>query len=297
MPDLVQMIEAMVGSAVAAAVVVWLIALPPGPHRPARIAVSRVLGMAVGSCLGFVVLRFRPHWPPIEDQDRFFVLVLPSLLAVDLLGVVSGLRRRWVLLSRGTVTAAAAPTLLYGSTYLADVAGPGSREWPPALAMIVLVGLGLAFATEWLLLDRAIRRVSPTAAVGALAVSIVAASITIMLSGYATGGQMGLPLAAALAGAWASGMIVRDPRPCEVPLAAALGGLFSLLVVGRFFARLTSVHAILLFCAPLLCAASELPFLRWLAPWPRAAASVLLVGCLVAGVVVSAWIEFAKDTL
>jgi hypothetical protein len=294
MPDLMQMIEAMVAAAVAAAAVVWLIALPPVPHGPARIAASRVLGLGVGSCLGFVVLGFRPHWPPIEDQDRFLLLVLPSLLAADLLGLVSGLRRRWVLLSRGTVAAAAAPTLLYGSTYLAD---PGSREWPPAVAMLVLAGLGLAFATEWFLLDRAIWRVSPTAALGALVVSTVAASITVMLSGYATGGQMGLPLAAALAGAWASTMIVRDPRAFRVPLATALGGLFSLLVVGRFFARLTSVHAILLFCAPILCAAFELPFLRWLGPWPRAAASLVLVGCLAAGVVVSAWIRFVRDTL
>ena len=297
MPDLIQMIEAMVAAAAAAAAVVWLIALPRVPHRPARIAASRVLGLGVGSCLGFVVLGFRPHWPPIEDQDRFLLLVLPSLLAVDFLGLVSGLRRRWVLLSRGTVAAAAAPTLLYGSTYLADLAGPGSREWPPAVAMLVLAGLGLAFATEWFLLDRAICRVSPPAAVGALIVSTIAASITVMLSGYATGGQMGLPLAAALAGAWASGMIVRDPRPIRVPLATALGGLFSLLVVGRFFARLTSVHAILLFCAPILCAAFELPFLRWLGPWPRAAASLLLVGCLAAGVVVSAWIGFVRDSL
>jgi hypothetical protein len=297
MPDLKQIIEAMVVAAVAAAAVVWLIALPRARQRPARIVASRVLGLAVGSCLGLVVLGFRPHWPPVEDQDRFLLLVLPSLLTADLLGLVSGLRPRWVLLSRGTVAAAAAPTLLYGSTYLADVAGPGSREWPPAMAMLELAGLGLAFATEWLLLDRAIRRVSPTDAVGALIVTIAAASITIMLSGYATGGQMGLPLAAALAGAWISGMIVRAPRRCEVPLATALGGLFSLLVVGRFFAHLTSAHAILLFVAPTLCAAFDLPFLRRLVPWPRTAASLLLVGCLAAGVVVSAWIAFVTDTL
>jgi hypothetical protein len=129
-----------------------------------------------------------------------------------------------------------------------------------------------------------------------LIVSIVAASVTIMLSGYATGGQMGLPLAGALAGAWASGSIVHATRPAKVPLATALGGLFSLLVVGRFFARLTSVHAILLFYAPILCVAFELPFLRRLAPWSRTAVSMLLVGILAAGVVVSAWIEFVRDS-
>jgi hypothetical protein len=46
------------------------------------------------------------------------------------------------------VAAAAVPTVPYGSTYLSDLAGRGSREWPPALAALVLVGFGLAFATE-----------------------------------------------------------------------------------------------------------------------------------------------------
>jgi hypothetical protein len=297
MPDLMRMIEAMVGAAAAAAAVVWLIALPRVPHSPAQIAGSRILGSGVGFCLGLAVLGFHPHWPPIEDQDRFLLLVLPSLLAVDLFGLIPGLRRGWVLLARVTVAAAAAPALLHGSTYLADVAGPGSREWPPALATLVLVGLGLAFATQWLLLDRETRRVSATAVVGALVVSITAASVTVMLSGYATGGQMGLPLAAALAGAWAAGVIVRAPHPSEAPLGIALGGLFSLLVVGRFFARLSSVQAILLLCAPSLCVAFELPFLRSLVPWPRTAVSLLVVGCLAAGVVVSAWIGFARDAL
>ena len=171
------------------------------------------MGLGVGSFVGFAILGFRPHWPPREDQDRFLLLVLPSLLAVDLLGLSRSLWRGWIWLSRATVAAAAAPTLLYGSTYLADLAGPGSREWPPVLATIILAGLGLAFATEWLLLDRAIRRVSPTAVVGALVLSIMAASVTVMLSGYATGGQMGLPVAAALAGAWAAGVVVRTRAP------------------------------------------------------------------------------------
>src|SRR5437763_17186837 len=115
MPDLMQMIKAMLGAAAAAVAVVWLIALPRVPHRAARIAFSRVLGLAVGSCLGFVVLGFRPHWPPIEDQDRFLLLVLPSLLVVDFLGLIPGLCPGWVLLARGSVAAAAGPTLLYGS--------------------------------------------------------------------------------------------------------------------------------------------------------------------------------------
>jgi hypothetical protein len=118
-----------------------------------------------------------------------------------------------------------------------------------------------------------------------------------MLSGYATGGQMALPLAAALAGACAAGATVRSPSPSIAPLGVTFGGLFSLLVVGRFFARLTAGHAILLFCAPILCTAVELPFFRRLAPWSRAAASVILVGCVASAVVVSAWIEFVKNAL
>ena len=66
----------------------------------------------------------------------------------------------------------------------------------------------------------------------------------------------------------------------------AIVGLFSLLVIGRFFGELTSVHAVLLFCAPLLGWLPELPYVRRLPAWARGLARVILVGAVVLAVIV-----------
>ena len=43
----------------------------------------------------------------------------------------------------------AAPVLLYNTSYLAELAGPGSREWTPAQAGIILAGLAAALTGAW----------------------------------------------------------------------------------------------------------------------------------------------------
>ena len=123
-----------------------------------------------------------------------------------------------------------------------------------------------------------------------------AAAVTVMLSGYATGGQAGLPLAAALLGASIAALIL--PRSARVtgPIGVAIVALFSLLVIGRFFGQLTSAHAILLFGAPLLGWLPELPFLRRLPPWARGLSRVILVGALTAVVVGDAQRKFAENS-
>src|SRR5262249_26837639 len=78
------------------------------------------------------------------------------------------------------------------------------------------------------------------------------AGLVVMLSGYATGGQLGVPLAAALGGV-ALGSLVRKGKPgTEGALGVGGVGLFGLLVIGRLFAGLTDLNAALLFAAPLL---------------------------------------------
>jgi hypothetical protein len=72
--------------------------------------------------------------------------------------------------------------------------------------------------------------------------------------------------------------------------------LFSLLVIGRFFGQLTSAHAVLLFCAPLLGWLPEVPYLRRLPPWARGLTRVILVGALVSVVVVDAQRKFMEDS-
>jgi hypothetical protein len=72
-------------------------------------------------------------------------------------------------------------------------------------------------------------------------------------------------------------------------------GLFSLLVIGRFFGQLTTAHAILLVLAPLLAWIPELIYPRRLPPWARGLLRLVLVGSLVAAVLVHAQSKFNHD--
>jgi hypothetical protein len=117
-----------------------------------------------------------------------------------------------------------------------------------------------------------------------------------MLSGYATGGQVGLPLAAALLGATAVALFLPKPSPQTGPLGIAVVGLFGLLVIGRFFGELTTLHAVLLFCAPLIGWLPELPWLRRLPAWARGFARVLLVAVLTSAVLTHAAVKFTASS-
>jgi hypothetical protein len=57
-------------------------------------------------------------------------------------------------------------------------------------------------------------------------------------------------------------------------------GLFSVLVVGRFFANLTTAHSLVLFSAPLLAWLLELPGIRRLQLSLRGLARVVLIAAV-----------------
>jgi hypothetical protein len=116
-----------------------------------------------------------------------------------------------------------------------------------------------------------------------------------MLSGYATGGILGLPLAAALVGLAVASFVVRTDINWQGALGAGVVGLFALLVMGNFFGRLTTLHAVLLMAAPLVCWLPALPVVRRTRPWLRAVACLILVALPVSFTVVQASRSFAKD--
>jgi hypothetical protein len=116
-----------------------------------------------------------------------------------------------------------------------------------------------------------------------------------MLSGYATGGQDGLPLSAALLGGSAAALLLSPAARGTSPVGIAVVLLFSLLVIGRFFGELSSVHAILLFAAPLLGWLPELAPLRRVSPRIRGLARVILVTVLVVAVVGDAVRNFVNN--
>jgi hypothetical protein len=231
------------------------------------------LGLVVG-CGGLGV---RPHWPPREDQDRLLLLLLPAALAVEIAAAFPGRLARLAWPLRLVMAVGAAPLLLYNSSYLADLAGPGTREWTSAQAALILGGLAGSLAGAWAVLALLARRAGGRSVPLALALCCGGAAVTIMLSGYASGGQLGLPVAAALVGVLAASLVLAEPLDVRGITGLAVVGLFGLLIIGRFFGYLTTAHAVLLFLAPLLCWLPELPYVRRAGLRVRGFARVALV--------------------
>jgi hypothetical protein len=296
MPDPVVLAKA---TGVAATVVAMVLLFCGWPRRSARtswIDAGWVLGVGGGFFLGCWTLEIRPHWPPREDQDRLLGLVVPAVLVIELLAVIRRVPRWLVLPLRSAVAASSAGILLYGSSYLADVGGPGTREWSPLQAWLILGGLALALAANWALLAALYHRTPGLSHAVCLAGTSAGAGLTVMLSGYATGGQIGLPLAAALLGAAATVLVLPRTAGATGPVGVSIVVLFGLLVIGRFFGELTSAHAILLFCAPLLGWLPELPYVRRMPRWACGLSRVILVGIAVSGVVLHAQQKFVETS-
>jgi hypothetical protein len=270
-PDFLLIGKAVAASAVTAAVILLLLAWPWRSPHPVRLRLGWVLGLGAGIYAGYAVLDQWPRWPPVEDRHRLLTVLLPLTLAAETVtAFVPG--PRWLL--RVGLAAAAAPILLHNSVYLADLAGPGSREWSPAQAALILAALASALLVVWALLALLQARTSERAASPALVLACLAASLTVMLSGYLTGGLLGLPLAGALAGA-----ALAAPAAPQTSRYLAVGmiGLFSLLVIGRFFGSLPDQTAAWLLLAPLVAWLPELPGVRKLSLSQRAVVRVALV--------------------
>jgi hypothetical protein len=285
MPDPVVILTAMgVACAISAAFVAAF-----GWRRPGTgsswVGMGWVLGISAGFFVGCWMLGNRPHWPLREDQDRWFVLLLPAVLVVELLALLSTVPRWIVWPLRAVVVAGTAPVLLYGSSYLS-----ADSEWSTGQSCLIVGGLAAFLAVVWALLGLHSSRAPGTIHAFCLAVTSVGAALAVMLSGYATGGQNGLALAAALLGAAAVVAILKWQASGAYPVGVAIVALYCLLVVGRFFGELSSTHGILLFASPLLVWLPELPGMRRLPVWARNLTQVLLVALVVGGVVFdTAW--------
>jgi len=276
--DPILFLEAAAAAAITAAVVLLLCAWPWRSPRPARTSVGTVLGMALGFYLGCWFLGVRIHWPPAEDQDRLLLLVFPAVIAVELVGAFPG-RVRWLAwLLRFIVALGAAPVLLHNSIYMSEQAGPGTREWTPAQTWMILGGLGVALLCVWELLALLTRRTDgrPVPVAVSLSLACGIAAVTVMLSAYASGGQLGLPLAGALAGATLASLVLSGRPDVNGVLGLGVVGLFAVLVIGRFFGQLTTVNAALLFFGLLLCWLPEAPYIRRAGPQLRGIARVVL---------------------
>jgi hypothetical protein len=251
------------------------------------------VGFFVGCCR---LLGRWPHWPPREDQDRLLLLVLPAVIVVELAAAIPWLPRWLAWLLRLAVAAGTARILLDNTSYVADLAGPGTREWSAAQTWLNLGGLAAALAALWALLALLARRAPVRSIPLALALTTVGAAVIIMYSGYSSGGQLGFPLAGALAGVTVASLALSGTPEVRGALGVGIVGLFALLVIGCFFGKLTPTHAALLFFGPLLCWLPELPYVRRLRPWLRGLAGVILTAVPVAVTLVLAQQQFIKDS-
>jgi hypothetical protein len=272
-------------SAIVAALVLLLFTWPWRAPHPVGSAVAGIFGVSLGFLAGVWWLGTQPHWPPREDQDRLLLILLPATVVVELVAAIipsissQGKWRalHWLAwLPRLALATLASRILLHDTSYLKDLAGPGTRLWTPEQSWIILGGLAAALAAVWFLLEWLARgepgRVVPLA----VAIACAGAGIAVMMSGYASGGPLAMPLTGAVIGSLVASLIVKGGVNFSGLLGFGLIGLFALLVMGRFFGDLTSTNFILLFFAPTLCALPELPFFLRVKPQVRGFIGVIL---------------------
>jgi hypothetical protein len=295
MPDPIHILQALSLSMIAAAVVLLLASWPwRAPHR-VRARCGGVLAVGVGVYASCWWLGISPNWPPREDQDRLLFILLPAVIVVEVINAVIE-RPAWLpWLLRLFVAAGAAPCLLYGSSYLSELAGPGSREWSPLQMGLILVGLAVLLASLWGVLWMLAKRTACRSVPVVLAFVCAGAAVTIMLSGYASGGLIGLVLAAAIVGGVIGSLPSRTPEMNGI-IGLSVVGLFSVLVIGRFFGQLTTLNAALLACAPVIAWIAEVGFLRSRGPRLRGIARVVVCAIPVAIALLLAQRQFQLDS-
>jgi hypothetical protein len=315
MPDQILMIKATAVAGGLAAALLLALTWPRPRASAVRVGVAWVLAIAVAFVAGAWMLGYRPSWPIAQDRDRLLLILLPAAVVIELLGSLRPACGRWGRAAHWVLRLALAGTagriLLYHTSYLTDLSGPGTRLWSRTDSWLWLKGMAAALLVDWVALTALAHRAKSggSGASGgsggsggrviplALALAIAGSALTIMLSGSLTTGQPALALAAALVGATIASLLLPAAVATTASLGVALVIWFGLLVSGRFFAELTMARAATLFFAPLLCWLPELlPAVRRRRPWVRAATCLLLVAIPIAIVVFQAQRQFAKDS-
>jgi hypothetical protein len=294
MPDFVLMTQSFLLAAFISGAALIVIARPGANPAPWRQAAGWIGGLGAGIYAGCGLFDDWPRWPPLEDRDRFLVILLPLALAVEAAAMLLP-NRRWIAwLLRISVAAAAAPILLYNSSYLADLDGngPGSAEWNRAEAVLVLGLSALMLAGVWGLLAQLQMRTSHRSLSPILVLVALASGVTVMLCGYYRGGLFALPIAGTIAGVTLASYFFAT-QPTESPcLGVGLVGIFTIPFIGHFYGSLPTSLAICLCLSPLLAWAAELPRIRKLPPAARAAISIAAVLLALVAIVTLAQIRF-----
>jgi hypothetical protein len=255
-----------------------------------------VVAIGLGLAVGYYVLSLSVASPPMNGLDRLLVIVVPAVLGIEL---IAGLQSvpPWVAWSLRIGLAASMPRiLLHGSVYLS-----GDSESTVWLAGAILVGCGALLAALWSLLSWLSRRSPGVSIPIALSLTIQCAGLTVMMAGYIKGGAAAFPIVATLLAVAIAARLVTKRFAVASVDAPAIGigvvGLFGLLFIGRFFGELSTSCTLVLLLAPLLCWATETPFLRDRKPWLVGSLRVVLVAIPLVVVLVVAKREFDRTML
>lgn len=292
MPDPIGVLSAFVAAAVTS--LVMAVALRMLLQKSTLRAVAAISVVAVGTGLfcGYAALRFAWVWPPGNALNRFLTLILPVTLVVEFVAaigtsrgenpspapqlrsaengsaVVSRMRfaivdplRVLALVLRSGLYLAVVRILLHGSVYL-DGGTSGAVAWTAQEQVLLSCGSLITLTVVGCLLCRLARRSSPGSIVMCLVMALVCAGLATMMGGYLRGGVAAIPFAAALLGAIPLARFGSGSRMLEGVLRVGIVGLFSLLLIGRFFGQLTDGQVAVVFLAPLLSWISELSLLR-----------------------------------
>ena len=166
-------------------------------------------------------------------------------------------------------------------------------EFPQAL--LIFAGFGAGLAAVWAALIVLAERSKSRRVPLALAIACAGSAVAVMLSGYASGGQIGLVIAAALFGAVLGTFALSGTLQTVELSGVGMVGLFALLVIGRFFGQLSTTNAALLFVAPLFAWVTEIPAVRRRGFVIRGVAGLMVAAIPVVVALILAQRQFAAD--
>jgi hypothetical protein len=201
-------------------------------------------------------------WPPQEDQQRLLILLLPATIVIELF--TAYLQRPWItFLFRLVISALALPTLLYGTVYLSGT----TSGWTPTQTGIYFSLSGILLLSVWMLIARI--STTPEYMLPCLALFTIStiSGLAAMLSGYLSGGLLGVPLSGSILGLILFRWLTKAPHSIAPLVGPMVITIFGILAGGHFMGEIPLPHTLIIFCSLLLTGLSLVPLLRACSPW------------------------------
>lgn len=271
--------SALIAAAGASGVTFALLTLGKQCQQGCRNSVMMV-AIAIGFCAGNWFLELNVAWPPRNGLERFLIWILPLAFIIELGAGWNRLPKRYLWLFRLALAVATPRILLHGSVYLSD----HSTAWSTSQAILTLGSCSILLILTWGISSWLCSRSGTVIIPFSFQMALLCAAFTIMMAGYLKGGAVGITLVAALTATTLTGWLLAGGHPVESQFEASsligIGavGLFSLLMIGRFFGELSTGEGLAVLLAPLLCWLTEIGGLQTKNPWLANIVRSMLVG-------------------